>query len=441
MSAPEQRQYPSRRYAWYMVVLLMLAYILSFVDRYVLGLLVEPIKADLGLTDTDMGWLLGLSFAIFYATMGIPLGYLADRKRRTWLITAGITVWSVSTFASGLARNFWHLFSARMMIGAGEATLSPCAISMISDSFPQEKRGKPIAFYTAALGIGAGVASLVGAGVLSWAKSVPEISVPVIGVVAPWQFTFFMVGTPGLLMGLLFMFMREPVRHVENKGHEGESFVDSLRYIWKRRATYLSYVGPMCISTIIAYSWGWFAAMFERTWGWEPEAFALAFGFMTLFLGPVSVMSAGWLNDRLFAAGKEDAAMRIMIIAVSVQVPMAILTPLMPTPEIALAVMGVAIIGNAMTSAVAPTGLVHITPSGYRGLIIAMYYMMISLTGLILGPGTIGLLSDHVFGNEHLNYSTAAAPAIFGIPVLLSLPYALRRFRRELTLRAAMQAT
>ena len=84
-------RYPSRRYAWFMVVVLMVAYILSFVDRYVLGLLVEPIKADLGLSDTDMGWLLGLSFAIFYATMGIPLGYLADRKRRTWLIAAGIT--------------------------------------------------------------------------------------------------------------------------------------------------------------------------------------------------------------------------------------------------------------------------------------------------------------------------------------------------------------
>ncbi len=432
-------RYPSRRYAWFMVVVLMVAYILSFVDRYVLGLLVEPIKADLGLSDTDMGWLLGLSFAIFYATMGIPLGYLADRKRRTWLIAAGITVWSAATFASGLARNFWHLFFARMAIGAGEATLSPSAISMISDSFPQEERGKPIAFYSAALGIGAGVASLVGAGVLSWAKSVPEISVPIVGVVAPWQFTFFVVGVPGLLIGLLFLFMREPARHAENKGHEGEGFTNSLGYIWKRRATYLSYIAPMAVSTIIAYSWGWFAAMFERTWGWAPETFAVAFGLMTLILAPVSVLSAGWLNDRWFVAGKEDAAMRIMIIAVSIQVPMAILTPLMPGPGLALVVLAVAIVSNAMTTAVAPTGLVHMTPSGYRGLIIAVYYMVISLTGLILGPGTIGWLSDNVFGNEHLDYATAAAPAIFGIPVLLLLPYALRRYRQELARRAASQ--
>ncbi|MBK6598651.1 MAG: MFS transporter [Proteobacteria bacterium] len=209
-----------------MVIMLMIAYILSFVDRYVLGLMVEPIKADLGLTDTQMGWLLGLSFAIFYTTMGIPLGYLADRKRRTWLISIGITVWSIAAFTSGLARNFWHLFFARMSIGAGEATLSPSAISIISDSFPQEERGKPIAVYSAALGIGAGVASLVGAGVLSWAKSVPEITVPILGVVAPWQVTFFIVGAPGLLMGILFLFMREPVRHREGMGQEGEGFSD-----------------------------------------------------------------------------------------------------------------------------------------------------------------------------------------------------------------------
>lgn len=438
MTGP-QRPYPPRGYAWYMVVMLMIAYILSFVDRYVLGLMVEPIKADLGLTDTQMGWLLGLSFAIFYASMGIPLGHLADRKRRTWLIAAGITVWSVATFASGLARNFWHLFFARMSIGAGEATLSPCAISIISDSFPQEERGKPIALYSAALGIGAGVASLVGAGVISWAKSVPEISVPILGVVAPWQFTFFIVGAPGLLLGILFLFMREPERRREGMGQEGEEFSDSIGYIWKHRKTYLSFVSPVCVTTIIAYSWGWFAAMFERTWGWPAETFALAFGLITLIVAPVSVLFAGWLNDRWFAAGREDAAMRIMIIAVSIQIPMAILTPLMPTPELALAVLAVTIVGNAMTTAAAPTGLVHITPSKYRGLLIAMYYMVISLTGLVLGPGTVGWLSDNVFGNDHLNYAVAATSAIFGIPVLLLLPYGLRRFRGELLRRATLQ--
>ena len=163
----------SYAYAWYTVILLTVAYVFSFVDRYILGLLVEPIKADLGLTDTEIGLLLGPAFALFYTTMGLPLGWLADRTRRTWLVGAGIAVWSLATAACGLARNFVQLFIARMSVGVGEATLSPCALSMIADSFPEEKRGKPVAFYTAALSLGAGIASLAGASVLAWSKSMP----------------------------------------------------------------------------------------------------------------------------------------------------------------------------------------------------------------------------------------------------------------------------
>jgi MFS family permease len=126
----------SLAYGWLTVGLLTIAYVFSFVDRYVLGLLIEPIKADLGLTDTQIGLLLGPAFAIFYATMGLPLGWLADKKNRVRIVAIGIAVWSIATAASGLARNFTHLFIARMSIGVGEATLSPCAMSIISDSFP-----------------------------------------------------------------------------------------------------------------------------------------------------------------------------------------------------------------------------------------------------------------------------------------------------------------
>ena len=212
MEQQQEKQYPSAAYAWYLVIVLTIAYIVSFVDRYVLGLLAEPIKADLGLTDTQLGLLGGFAFALFYATMGLPLGYLADRKRRTTLLAIGITVWSVATTISGLAKNFYHLFFVRMAVGAGEATLGPCAMSMISDSFPREKRGKPIAFYSAALSLGAGIASLVSATVLTWAKSVPEISVPLLGPVEPWRFTFFVVGIPGILLALLMFTIREPIR-------------------------------------------------------------------------------------------------------------------------------------------------------------------------------------------------------------------------------------
>ncbi|MFQ5635441.1 MAG: MFS transporter, partial [Gammaproteobacteria bacterium] len=206
------RQYGARRYAWYTVVLLTVAYIFSFIDRYILGLLVEPIKSDLGLSDTQIGLLLGPAFALFYTTMGLPLGWLADRARRTWIIGAGITVWSLATAACGLARSFGQLFAARVSVGVGEASLSPCALSMIADAFPEERRGKPVAFYSATLTLGAGIASLAGASVLAWSKSVPGIELPGVGQVAPWQFAFIAVGLPGIPLAVLMFFLREPVR-------------------------------------------------------------------------------------------------------------------------------------------------------------------------------------------------------------------------------------
>jgi len=435
-----ERQYPSARYAWYMVIVLTIAYVLSFVDRYILGLLIEPIKADLNLTDTQIGYLLGLAFSLFYATMGLPLGYLADRKRRTFLISAGVAVWSLATAASGLAKNFWHLFFARMSVGAGEATLSPCTMSMISDSFPREKRGKPIAFYTAALSVGAGVASLVSAAVLTWAKSVTEISLPVVGTVAPWQFTFIIVGLPGLLVALLMLTMREPPRQRTAGDAVKPEFRVMLRHVWRRRGVYLSFVSFVCLMTIIAYSQGWFAAMFERTWGWPAEKYATVNAIVLLSVGPLTVNIAGWLNDKWYAAGKHDAPLLIMIIGVLIMVPTGILAPLMPSPEIAFVILAFNTAGIAMTSATGVTGLMNITPSEIRGQTVAVYYMMISLSGLLLGPGTVGWLSDNVFGNENLYLAAATVPAVFGIPVLLLIRYARRVYLAEVEAQAAPES-
>ena len=436
----DEREYPKPRHAWYMVVVLTIAYILSFVDRYILGLLTEPIKADLGLSDSQMGLLLGFSFALFYATMGLPLGYLADRKRRTFIVAAGVAVWSIATAASGMARSFWHLFIARMTVGAGEATLSPCAMSMISDSFPREKRGRPIAFYAAALSLGAGIASLVSAGVLTWAKSVPEVAFPIVGAVKPWQFTFLVVGLPGVLLAIVFLFMREPKRHHTPGGHSKAQFSYMLKHVGQRWRIYGSYIMFVCMMTIVAYSQGWFAPMFQRTWGWEPQTYALVNGIVLLAVGPVTVNVAGWLNDKLYSQGKKDAPLLIVIIGACLIIPTGFIAPLMPTPEAAMAVIVFNTIGIAATSATSVTALLNITPAEIRGQTVALYYMTISMTGLILGPQTIGLLSDHVFGNENLNYAAAAVPVIFGVPVLFFIKYARRVYLEELARQEALES-
>jgi len=420
----EQKTYPSSRYAWYMVVLLTVAYVFSFVDRYILGLLIEPIKADLQLTDTQIGLLLGPAFAIFYATMGLPLGWLADRKRRTWIVGVGVALWSIATAASGLAKNFLHLFMARMSVGVGEATLSPCTMSMISDSFPKERRARPIAFYTMALSVGAGVASLVSAGVLQWAKTVSSISLPLVGVVEPWQFTFIIVGLPGLLLALLMFTLREPPRQLnvqdpDRVGSENNNLLDMLRHVARNWTLFLPFVSIFCFMTVLAYSQGWCAPLFQRTWGWDASKYATVNAVVLLAVGPVSVNFAGWLSDHWTQKGIKDAPVRIAIIGMVIMMLSGVGYPLMPSPWLAMAVLGANTVGIAITSAVGVTALLNISPAAMRAQIVAFYYMCISLTGLMLGPTTIALLNDNVFGAENIRYSMALLPAVYGLPILL----------------------
>ena len=420
-------------YAWYTVVLLTVAYVFSFIDRYILGLLVEPIKNDLGLTDTEIGLLLGPAFAIFYTTMGLPIGWLADRGRRAWIVTAGITIWSLATAACGLARSFPQLFLARVSVGVGEATLGPCALSMIADSFPEERRGKPIAFYCSALGIGAGIASLAGASVLTWSKSVSGIELPVVGLVAPWQFAFIVVGLPGILLAFLMFFLREPARQdLGQVGTEGKAGIgDALRYVLTRWRVYGGCIAIACIMTVVAYSQGWLPAMFQRTWGWPAEKYAVYNGIAMLLLGPLCSNLAGWGSDRLYTHGRRDAPLLIGIAGAALLVPSGMIAPLMPNPWAAFAVLQLTTIGIVVLSATAPTVLLNITPGQLRGQVIALYYIVISISGLMLGPMSIGLLNDHVFGEQGIRFSVALVPLMIGLPILATVFATRRRYLLE----------
>ena len=424
----------SYAYAWYTVGLLTLAYILSFVDRYILGLLVEPIKNDLELSDTEIGLLLGPAFALFYATMGLPLGWLADRSRRAWILSAGITIWSLATAACGLARNFPQLFLARISVGIGEATLSPCALSMIADSFPKERRGKPIAFYSAALTLGAGIASLVGATVLTWSKNVSGIELPLFGEVAPWQFAFIVVAVPGIPLAMLMFFLREPVREIVGTvGTKDKPGIrDAFAYVAVRKRTYGGFAAMVCVMTIVAYSQGWLPAMFQRTWGWPAEKYAVYNGISLLLLGPLCVNLAGWASDRLYATGRREAPLLMVMSGLVLLVPTGVLAPLMPNAWMAFGVYQLNTVGIAILSATAPTALLNITPGQIRGQVIALYLLVISVAGLMLGPTSIGLLNDYVFGEAGIRYAAAIVPLVFGLPVLLTITRTRKNYLAEL---------
>lgn len=433
--SPSGKPYPNPAVGWFLVAMLTLAYVFSFVDRYILGLLIEPIKEDLGLSDEQIGLILGPAFGLIYAFSGLFIGWFVDNWRRTWIVGIGMSIWSLATAASGLAANFWQLFFARMTIGAGESVLSPSAFSMIADSFPEEQRGKPIAVYTAALSLGAGIASLIGGGVLLWAKTTNGVNLPLLGLLAPWQLVFMTVGLPGVLLAIYFFFVREPERRPNVGGDaalQGASIFQAWGYVAKNGATYFTFASLVMVMTIIAYSQGYLPSTFERVWGWEREQYAFINGIVLLMIAPANVFLMGYISDKWMQAGVRDAPFRLLVIGFLIMVPTGAIAMLMPTGVLAYAVLTINTIGIGMVSAVGVTALLLITPAQIRGQMLALYYMTISLSGLFLGPTTVGTLSTRVFGEENLNHAMAAVPIIYGVIPLLLIPITRKLYLKKM---------
>ena len=421
--------YPSPARAWYLVTLLTVAYVFSFIDKYLPALLVEPIKHDLGASDTQMGLLLGPAFAVLYATLGLPLGWLADRTRRTTLVAAGVALWSLATAVSGLARSFSHLILARVGVGVGDAALAPCALSLISNSFPPAKRGRPVALYIAAQSFGAGLAMLGGAAVLVWAGTRTSISLPLVGNVAPWQLTFLAMGLPGLLVAVLLYLAREPEREPSATGNV--SIRATLRWLRVRWRAFASLTTIVCVMTIVAYSQNWYAALFQRQWGWDITRYATWSGLALIIIGPLVVNATGWWCDRLLGRGRPDGPLTAVIAGTVLLLPPGILAPLMPTGELAFGIWLINLCGLSMVSAAAPVALLAITPGEMRGQVSALFYMVIMLVGLVVGPLAVGLSNDQLFAGERLNLACALVPVIVGVPGLALLGYTRRHYARE----------
>ena len=432
-TAEAAKPYPSAAAGWFLVVMLTIAYIFSFVDRYILGLLIQPIKAEFDLSDRSIGWLLS-AFTLVYGFIGIFMGWLVDRGKRLWIVSIGVALWSAATVATGMAKNFVQLFSARMGVGVGEATLSPATFSMIGDSFPTEKRGKPIAFYSAALPIGAGLASLLSGAVIAWTASSGNQSLPFFGELSPWRYTMIIVGLPGLLLALIFLLMKEPVRRPAAASSDvisGSGFTDALKYLWNNKALYIGFVLIICTMTAIAYSHGFLAPTFERTWGWSPQKYAYVNGIALLLIGPLNMMIMGSISDWWTKKGVKDASLRILYIGFFIMIPSGVIPLFMPTAELAFALLCINTIGIGIVSAIGVTSLLVITPAQIRGQVVALYYLAISWFGS-LGPIAVGELSSGVFGEENLRYAVAAVPVIFAIVPLLIMPMTKRLYREQM---------
>ncbi len=429
-SQSSKSEYPSGSTAWALVILLTISYIFSFYDRYILGLLIEPIKADLKLSDEQIGLVLGPAFAIFYATMGLPVGWLVDRGRRSWIISAGISFWTLATVACGLAKNFGQLFIARMAVGVGEATLNPSAMSMISDSFPPERRGKPISVYVAALSLGAGLASLIGGLILKWANSQDTIQFLGFTDISPWQLAFFASAPPGILLAIIFFFWKEPKRIAETgmEQETGGSFAEAFLYLKQNFGTYIGFISLSCVMSIIAYSQGFLAPVFERSWGWSTEKYAFTNAVILLISGPAAVILSGIITDKLTQSGHQDSTIKILMISFLGVAITAVLMMFMPNGELAFSMIFLNTASMAVMSAMGPASVLVLAPSHIKGQLIAFYYIVTSLTGLFLGPMSAGILSTRVFGEENIRYALAAIPLIYGIIPLIFMPISYRKY-------------
>ena len=429
--------YPNTRYSWYVVVVLTLAYTVSFIDRQIMALMVEPIRRDLDISDTQMSLLLGLAFAIFYTLLGIPIARLADRYSRRLIITTGITIWCLMTAGCGLARNYSQLFLARIGVGVGEAALSPSALSMISDYFPKETRGRAVAFYTMGIAMGVGLAMIIGGQVIALVSAAPPVVLPVLGELYAWQTVFLVVGLPGLLMAVLMKTVKEPFRREGLKAAAGGDaahlpLTEVVQFLGSRWRMYGSHFLGMSVVGILSYGfYAWIPTMFIRTWDWSVRDIGLAYGIVTLATGPAAVVMASWLAESFMKKGYQDAHMRAAFCGALVGIVGSVATPLVPTPALSVLMLIPASAGTMCTTAAGIAALMIVTPNQMRAQASALYLFVINLLGLTIGPTGVALFTDYVFRDDAmLRYSVACVAVLAGGFAIGFLIYNMRQYRR-----------
>jgi MFS family permease len=426
----------SSAYSWYIVAVLTLANISSNVDRTILNLLVEPIKRDLHISDTQMSLLMGLSFAMFFSTLAIPFGRMADRRSRRAIIGWGIAAWSVMTALAGTAKNYTQMFLTRMGVGVGEATLYPAVYSMLPDIFPKERLGMAFSVYSIGIYIGAGLAVVLGGMIVQLVSVQGMWVLPVIGdligPIFPWQSVFFIIGIPGIIVALLMFTIREPQRKgvMQLAGAAQPRISDVVNYGLRHKRTFFFMCAGYCSLAMFSYSASsWIPSLFIRHYGWSPAKFGAIYGTMIMVFGTLGSVASGFIADRWTRKGIANAKMRVGIMAATLMIPLVIAYPLMPTPELSLVVLLPINILAGMPYGPAAAAFQEVLPNQMRGLGSAMYLFLLNLIGFTLGPTTVAVLNDYVFRDPlAVRYSLAIVNATALVLAATILTLGLRPF-------------
>ena len=406
-SIPRALEYPSSGEANYLLGLMFLAYVVSFIDRQVLGVLVGPIKADLELSDFQFSLLQGAAFAILYSVMAIPLGRLADTKNRKLIVAIGVFGWSLMTIGCGMAKNFGQLFVMRMGVGVGEAALSPAAYSMIADSFTREKLTRAMAIYKAGLYVGGGLALVLGGYIYDYYDAIPNLSFPLLGAVNAWQATFVSVGLPGFMLSFMILFIKEPTRKGMIRADDGTQPASlKIREVFafmfiEHRQLYISlFVGCSILAIVGAGYSSWFTEMLIRNFSLQRSHAGSLVGSVIIFSGLLGVFSGpvfvGYFQRRNFA----DSNMRVLMFLSIALIPTSIAAPQMSSHVMALVLLSVTVFFQASYMGVAAAAVQMVTPNQMRGQATAVYMFATNMLGLALGSTMVAVLTDFVFVDE-----------------------------------------
>ena len=391
--------WPKPALAWWTVAVLVMAFIFSIADRIIISLLVDPIKTDLQLSETDMGLLMGLYFALFYGLMGLPIGRLVDKYSRRAIVGTGIFVWSLMTALCGLSSTFFQLFFARAGVGIGQATLSPSAYSMIADSFPKEKLGRALGVYQSGAFLGVGLALMFGGLAIRFAATADDVSLPLLGSVAPWQLAFIVIGLPGIIVAALMFTVKEPARQGMKPAAAAEISVgQAIGFGIKRWRVFLAhFTGFALLALPMTTLATWVPAYFMRVVGMSAPETGFKLGIIILIFSPIGVIAGGWLSDTLLKRGISDAPLRVAVMAAVFMVPLSILATTIKDPFWVLVVACPFAFGASITMGLAATALQLVTPNRLRGQIAAVWMLFLNIITAGLGPTAVGIVTGMVF--------------------------------------------
>ncbi len=429
--------YPSLGAANCGVVLLFIVYVLSFLDRHILSLLVGPIREQFGITDFQYSLLAGAAFAVPYSFAGLPLGRLADRSSRKLIVAGSVAFWSLSTAACGLTTSLGQLFGARMAVGMGEAGLAPPAYSIITDSYRPKHFGYAMSFYKTAVQVGGGLAFIVGGFFIDRYTRIGPMELPLLGTVQPWQATLLTVGLPGLLIALLVLTIVEPKRKdlaVSRSGRRQLPIRTLVRFLWQRKRVYLALFFGSSLLAMAGYgSSAWYPEFLVRNYGMSRGDAGSIFGTITITSGLLGIMMGPWIANRLAARGYKDAYVRTLLATTVITIVPSVAAPLAGSATLTLVLLWPAMVFSSAYLGVMAASFQPITPNQMRGQVTALYIFMTSFIGMAFGTSALAAFTDFVFQDDgKLHYSIATSNAVFKPAAALLFWYCLSGYRKSM---------